>query len=337
MATIKISNSTLRPSQEREPRIDRQAVAPQRTDAVQAPGVDAEQQRATGSDQTRQDRQQLPAQLAAGGDQAREQRQHQEATAQRERAQHAARGRSGPGRRGPSAGIVRAGKVWPSAFASSRGVRRATHARGLRRRPPQPAATSSRPAIAGDHDSQVVRPEDDIGDQHARPSVEGVAEISGARPRTSMVAPSPTHRATDQIDAVRPAAYPLDRPGDRLADRWSRPGSRAPGRSATCEQVARPDDVRRGTEQRPYLDDPGDVQRSKQQRAEVVRGGTQRKRDRLVARQQLASAARPDHGQRGGEQEGQVCRRQRAGSGRSPWSESPAPGSERRRRLPRRA
>ena len=73
--------------------------------------------------------------------------------------------------------------------------------------------------------------------------------------------------------------------------------SRANGRKAPL------DAVRRGAEQDPGLQQPGDVERREQQRTEVVRGRADRVHDRVLAVQQLAATARRYGGGDGEQQE----------------------------------
>ena len=97
--------------------------------------------------------------------------------------------------------------------------------------------------------------------------------------------------AAHQARAARPATYPLDDPGQRPGP-WPCPrtATAKTGSSASGSVARGPTAYAVSAEHGPALEQPGDVQRRHQQRAEVVGGGADRERHRLLAGQQLAAA-----------------------------------------------
>ena len=87
-ASARNSASTSERATKTVPRADRQALAPQAAAAVEAPGVDAEEQGAAGGDQAREDGHRRPRQVAGDGHQPRPDRQHEHATPHRHRPPH---------------------------------------------------------------------------------------------------------------------------------------------------------------------------------------------------------------------------------------------------------
>ena len=184
-----------------------------------------------------------------------------------------ARSSSRGGRRGDPAGQ-------PGADARRRRRRRdqqrpAADAHGqpapARRRRARPATTRSGRAAGR---AAAVRPVGDDQRDEPRPA-------------------STPEAARRRGDAVRAAAYatrrPRPRPGRARCAATSQRQHRQPARRQ--QRGAGPTAYAVGAEQRPGLQQPGDVERRHQQRAEVVGGRADRERDRLVAREQLAAAA----------------------------------------------
>ena len=207
-----------------------------------------------------------------------------EPAAQRHRAPDRPPGRCAPGRRGrrPGAGAAGARRGLEPQLVAGRPTAHRAGGRGAddhrhdgehassrpASRRPRRASRSAGPAMTADRDLQrraVV--------EHGDEPVGGRSSARRARSRRAR----PRRRA--RPDAARRRGVPTRRPRRRTWPIAVAATSQQHDRQLDEQQRrARPDDVRRGAEQRPGLDHPGDVQRRQQQRAEVVGGGAQRER-----------------------------------------------------------
>ena len=153
---IVISDATARNSVSTQARASKtldgatgQALPPQRTAAVEAPGVDAEEQRATGGDQAGQDRHRRPRQVAEDRHEAGADRQHQRCRGASAPSARPSRGRCGSAcpstRARQPAGLVLVGlhpRPRRAASAGRRGARGPRRARPRRGWPPSRTATT---------------------------------------------------------------------------------------------------------------------------------------------------------------------------------------------------
>ena len=268
---------------------DRQGLAPDHALAVEAPGVDAEEQRGAARGQAGEQHHRPPLQSGDERDQTGADAEDHQAAAHADRAPHrpaveaAQEGAVGgaPARLGHVACLVHA-RLHPQLLARRQperpgGGSRAEHDA---RRPRAASSTERRAASARSAWSPRATSWGAPG-RAARGRPRG-----GARRGATTTAPAPM-RTTSTPRAVRrtpSTAQPTACPSAVAVRTQASTTSWAPRRFGRRHQSG-------DGEQAPHLHHPGEVDRGEQQRTEVLGDGTDRVDGRLAPRQQLAAAA----------------------------------------------